>query len=104
MNMLEFGMNPQDAVDSPRFCIIPSKSKAPGVEQDRGGVCLEEGIKENVIAQLKSKGHSAIGPVTSYDRCIFGRGHIIKQEKTAGGERVLWAGCDGRSDGTAMGY
>ena len=102
--MLEFGMNPQEAIDSPRFCIVPSKAKAPGVEQDSGGVCLEDGIEKDVIAELKSLGHSVIGPVTNFDRYIFGRGHIIKQEKAVGGEKVLWSGCDGRSDGSVMGY
>jgi len=104
--MLEFGMNPQEAIDAPRFCIVPTKtSGAPGVEQAVGGVCLEEGIAEDVVAKLKSLGHSIIGPVKDFNRYIFGRGHIIRQKVGgASEERVLWAGCDGRSDGIAVGY
>ena len=96
-------MNPQEAVDAPRFCIIPSLKDAPGVEQDEGGVCLEDGIPVDVISELKSLGHAVIGPVVGYDRYVFGRGQIIRQREV-GGERVLWAGCDGRSDGLAVGY
>ena len=103
MNMLEFKMNPQEAVDAPRFCIKPSCKDVPGTEQDHGGVSLEDGISDNVIAELKSLGHDVIGPVVGRQRSLFGRGQIIRLCPVEG-EGVWWAGSDGRADGLAIGY
>ena len=103
MNMLEFQMNPQEAVDAPRFCIVPSRKDVPGVEQDRGGVAIEDGIPDVVISELKSLGHNVIGPVVGEQRKLFGRGQIIRLCPVEG-ENVWWAGSDGRADGLAIGY
>lgn len=102
LNMLEFGMNPQEALDAPRFCILPP-AKVPGNEHDAGGVALEEGISDSVIVKLKALGHCVVGPVRGHDRAVFGRGQIISP-RPVGGRNVLWAGSDGRGDGHAIGY
>lgn len=103
LNMLEFKMNPQEAVDAPRFCIVPIHKDVAGTEQDQGGVALEDGISNHVISELKCLGHEVIGPVVGKQRIVFGRGQIIRLCPVEG-ESVWWAGSDGRADGLAIGY
>ena len=86
-------MNPQEALDAPRLCILPPP----------GGVALEDGISESTITKLRAIGHDVMGPVTGHERCVFGRGQIITS-CPVDGERVWWAGSDGRGDGQAIGY
>ena len=50
VNMIDYGMDPQTALEAPRFCI---KSGDPN-----GLVSVEEGISEEVVATLKKMGHS----------------------------------------------
>jgi len=103
LNMLEYGMDPQEALDAPRFCIIPSHNTHDNLE--RGVVAIEDGIPMETISKLKALGHRIQGPIAGYDRALFGRGQIIRS-KAGGGdrERVWWAGSDGRADGIAVGY
>ena len=88
--LLDDGLDPQSALDRPRFCI--------DVEESGGRVALEEGIPENVMAELETLGHPAY-PVRGYDRSLFGRGQVILREAATG---VLCAGSDPRADGCAM--
>jgi gamma-glutamyltranspeptidase/glutathione hydrolase len=93
VNMVAGGMNPQTAIDLPRFCI-------PQGTYD-GTVQLEEGISNQVLKDLKVKGHRMKANITGHARSIFGRAQIIKKDPETG---VLWAGSDGRADGCAMGF
>ncbi len=103
-------MNPQEALDVPRFCIIPPPKNVPGVEQQKGGcVALEEGIDDKTIAGLRALGHNVEGPVVGHERSLFGRGQIVtllhpSERRCEGVEQVWWAGSDGRADGLAIGY
>lgn len=101
-------MDPQEALDAPRFCI--------GTGYSSGGLVtsFEEGISLGTISKLKSMGHGVEGPVKGHDRSLFGRGQIIcsRPMKTKGKDldgsvervNVWWAGSDGRSDGMVLGY
>ena len=88
--LVDHGLDPQSALDLPRFCI--------DVEEAGGRVALEEGIPEQVIAELETKGHP-VYRVSGYDRSLFGRGQVILREAEIG---VLCAGSDPRADGCAM--
>lgn len=91
LNMLEFGMNPQEALDAPRFCIQPCPS---------GAVHFEDGVPEEVIQDLKRLGHVVEErPLVGDERMLFGRGQIIRLEENG----VLVAGSDPRGDGMAVG-
>ncbi len=85
--MVDSGLDPQAALDLPRFCI----------EDD--GVALEEGITDKVSADLAARGHP-VKKVSGLDRSLFGRGQIILRDPVSG---VLTAGSDPRADGLAMG-
>jgi gamma-glutamyltranspeptidase/glutathione hydrolase len=83
-------MDPQSALDMPRFCI--------DAEEHGGKAALEDGITLETMARLAEMGHS-IYPVTGYARALFGRGQIILRDPASG---VLTAGSDPRADGCAM--
>lgn len=99
-------MSPQKALDSPRFLIDGGTSG--------GLICtllisfsfdfrldFEEGISEEVIAELRRKGHNChMQPVKGQERSMFGVGQIIIREVSG----VLTAGSDPRHDGQAVGY
>jgi gamma-glutamyltranspeptidase/glutathione hydrolase len=84
------GLDPQSALDLPRFCITDGTAG--------GLVAIEEGIPEKTVADLKKRGHDIIR-VGGWERALFGRGQVILREPEAG---VLIAGSDPRSDGCAM--
>lgn len=90
---LACGMDPQAAIDQPRFCI------ADGTHN--GTVMMEGGIDDEIIMSLAEKGHNMVFDLEGFNRSIFGKAQIIKRDRTTG---VLWAGSDGRSDGCAMGF
>jgi gamma-glutamyltranspeptidase / glutathione hydrolase len=84
------GLDPQAALDRPRFCIDEG--------QAGGAVGLEEGIDVRVMARLAEMGHP-VAPVSGQGRALFGRGQIILRDAESG---VLWGGSDPRSDGCVM--
>jgi gamma-glutamyltranspeptidase/glutathione hydrolase len=96
LNMLAFKLDPQAALDAPRFCI-----GAEGMPGDGYGrkVFLEEGISESVCKQLRDMGHQA-EIVTGYGRSVFGRGQVIRSH-VEDGLTVFSAGSDPRGDGAA---
>jgi gamma-glutamyltranspeptidase/glutathione hydrolase len=90
VNLLDDGLNPQDTLDQPRFCIEDGTSK--------GEVAMEQGIAEETLSRLAEMGHR-VHLTTGYNRAIFGRGQIILRDPATG---VLCAGSDPRADGCAM--
>ncbi len=91
VDMLDDGLEPQAAVDRPRFCIDPVDGP--------GKVHLETGVPATTAEALKARGHGIVAGVSGYERALFGRGQIIRHD--AGG--VLAAGSDPRADGKAIG-
>lgn len=82
------GLDPQAALDRPRFCL------------DDGVVLLEEGVPAKTAAELKSRGHR-VRMVRGHERAVFGRGQVILRDAESG---VLCGGSDPRADGCAMGF
>jgi gamma-glutamyltranspeptidase/glutathione hydrolase len=93
VNMVARGLDPQTAIDEPRFCI------ADGTHQ--GVAFLEPGVTAKTEATLLARGHCLSIEAKGEHRGLFGKAQIIKRDPQTG---VLWAGSDGRSDGCAMGY
>jgi gamma-glutamyltranspeptidase/glutathione hydrolase len=88
--MVDDHLDPQQALDQPRFCISEAEAG--------GDIRLEEGIPSSVIDDLSALGH-AVGQVSGHERALFGRGQIIRRDAESG---VLIAGSDPRADGCAM--
>lgn len=84
------GLDPQAALDRPRFCI--------GDGAAGGRVSLEEGIPAATVAALAGMGHP-VDVVAGHERALFGRGQIIRRDPETG---VLCGGSDPRADGCAM--
>jgi len=83
------GLDPQDALDLPRFCLEDG--------QPADTVALEEGIPLRSMARLAEMGHN-VRPVSGWGRALFGRGQVILREANG----VLRAGSDPRADGCAQ--
>ncbi|XP_012733403.2 glutathione hydrolase-like YwrD proenzyme [Fundulus heteroclitus] len=102
LNMLEFGMNPQQALDAPRIFVQYEE------KTNQWLVNLEEGIDQEVAVELRRRGHRVNWPVTGHERAQFGCGQIIAVgdwwNPSVSPCRVLWAGSDPRADGCAQGY
>ena len=99
-NLVDLDMNPQQALDMPRFRLNADIGKGVGAEDAGGEVLLEEGFLPEVVAALKEKGHQ-ITQLSGQKRMLFGGGQVIWRDPTSG---VLIAGSDPRKDGCAMGY
>jgi gamma-glutamyltranspeptidase/glutathione hydrolase len=84
------GLDPQSALDLPRFCITEGTAG--------GQVALEEGMPEKTVDALRRRGHDIVR-MGGWERAVFGRGQIILREAKTG---VLIGGSDPRSDGCAM--
>ncbi len=88
--LADSGLDPQAALDLPRFCIEDGTAG--------GAVALEEGIPDEVMAALTKRGHQ-VQKVTGWERALFGRGQIILRDPQTG---ILVGGSDPRADGLAM--
>ena len=64
-------VDPQSALDRPRFCIEPDESGSV--------VALEEGISVKVMSELADMGHP-VRPVSGSARALFGRGQVIYRD------------------------
>jgi gamma-glutamyltranspeptidase/glutathione hydrolase len=84
------GLDPQSALDLPRFCI--------DADQAGGRVAIEEGMPQETFDGLQKMGHPVYS-VSGYERALFGRGQVILRDPVTG---VLCAGSDPRADGCAM--
>ncbi len=90
LGLVEDGLDPQAALDRPRFRVKPG--------DPAGHVRLEEGISPDVMAGLQAMGHP-VEMVSGMDRTMFGRGQVICRNPQSG---VLCGGSDPRADGCAM--
>ncbi len=96
MNIVDFGMNIQEAGDAPR--ILHNGSSEPTGERmtDGGSVSLESGFSPAVIERLKELGHK-IGR----DRGNFGGYQGIRYDPV---HDVYYGASESRKDGQAAGY
>jgi gamma-glutamyltranspeptidase/glutathione hydrolase len=97
--MINFGMDPQEALDKPRFKVAVSNTDhAVGKT-----IQLEQGITQDVAEGLRTMGYNVEHNSTFLN---FGWGQIIQEKMSGGkeGRRVYWAGSDPRADGMAIGF
>jgi len=93
IGLLDDGLDPQAALDEPRFCIAS--------DPPHGLVHLEEGLPEATLQALAARGHE-VERVDGIRRTgVFGKGQVILRDPQTG---VLVAGSDPRADGYAAAY
>lgn len=96
MNLIDYGMSPQQAGEQPRIEHTGSSTPAGGAMERGGAVRCEPGIPDSVIAQLVAMGHSIKGVDD-----VFGGYQAIWREEDP---LRYFGGSDPRKDGCAMGY
>ena len=90
--LIDDDLNPQEALDRPRWCLVAGTSSST--------LALEEGIPVQTMARLGQLGHAA-RPVSGQARGVFGNGQIIRRDRESG---VLFGGSDPRADGLVAAY
>lgn len=96
MNMLDFGMSPQQAGDQPRVEHSGSSSPWGGVMTGGGEVAFENGFDDSVKQALANRGHKI-----EEGSGAFGGYQAIWRED---GPLRYFGGSDPRKDGAALGY
>jgi gamma-glutamyltranspeptidase/glutathione hydrolase len=91
VNLIERGLNLQEAIDAPRVRYISGR-----------GVMMEDGLTQPVIDALVARGHERIlpGPGLTH-RALMGGGQAIMIDPATG---ALLGASDSRKDGLALGY
>jgi gamma-glutamyltranspeptidase/glutathione hydrolase len=91
INLIERGLNLQQAIDAPRVRYISGR-----------GVMMEESLTEPVIAALLRRGHERVLPPAGVmHRTFMGGGQAIMIDPATG---ALLGASDSRKDGLAIGY
>ena len=96
INLIDFGMNLQEAGDAPRIRHVSNQQPTGGEMLDGGKLSLESGFDYKVIRQLMKYGHKII-----YDLGSFGGYQAIMYDNETG---VYYGASESRKDGSAMGY
>lgn len=90
VNMVDFGMDPQAALDAPRFRVDEQGSRRVDVERT-----APLGLRK----ALATLGHDV--QATVFGEWFFGGGQVIAVDPETG---ALWGGSDPRKDGCAVGW
>ncbi|MBC8099838.1 MAG: gamma-glutamyltransferase, partial [Armatimonadetes bacterium] len=90
--LLDDALNPQAALDRPRWCLLDGDGAST--------LAVEEGYSVKTMARLAELGHR-VQPVSGRARGVFGDGHIIVRDPDSG---VLFGGSDPRKDGQVAAY
>jgi gamma-glutamyltranspeptidase/glutathione hydrolase len=96
VNLIDFGMNLQEAGDAPRARHDGSSEPTDEVMKDGGVVVLEQGARPETVAALRALGHR----VTVANDGDFGGYQAILRNA----EGVYFGASESRKDGAAQGY
>jgi gamma-glutamyltranspeptidase/glutathione hydrolase len=96
MNIIDYGMNVQEAGDAPRWDHTGSSSPRGDLAKDRGQIRVESGISYNTIRALMGKGHDVGHTMGSFG----GYQAILWDAKN----RVYRGASESRKDGQVSGY
>ena len=92
VNLVDRGMDPQSAIDEPRFSIF--------ADPPNGDIWVEDAIPVATISALAQLGHPARPASGALRTSVVGQGQIIVRDPETG---ALWGGSDPRGDGCAIG-
>lgn len=93
-NLLDRGMDPQSAVEEPRWSHMPGTPPRDKLPEE---LRLEQGFPAEVISALQAKGHK----IKIVERWSFGAAQVIVKEASSG---TWMAGADPRREGYAIGW
>ena len=96
INLIDFGMNLQEAGDAPRIRHQSDEQPTGGVMNNGGELALEQGFDFKEIRELIKKGHKII-----YDLGSFGGYQAIKIDYE---NKIYYGASESRKDGSAIGY
>lgn len=96
MNMIDFGMNLQEAGDAPRIDHGGSSSPTGEKASGRGVISLESGFDYSTIRKLMEMGHDV-----QFARGAYGGYQAIMYDA---GRKVFFGASESRKDGQAAGY
>lgn len=94
-NLIDFGMNVQEAGDAARFSHSGSSEPVGTMMTNGGRLALESGISKEVRTALERRGHHLA------ETDFFGGYQAIRWDAV---NRVYWGATDMRKDGQAAGY
>ncbi|MCH5374122.1 MAG: gamma-glutamyltransferase family protein, partial [Planctomycetes bacterium] len=96
VNLLDFGMNLQEAGDAPRIFHTGSSEPTGGAMTDGGIAQLESGFDDSVVRELMKRGHRI-----EFSHGPFGGYQAIMRDAKHG---VYFGASESRKDGQAAGY
>ena len=96
INLIDFGMNLQEAGDAPRISHGGSSQPTGEIMDDGGILNLESGFDYRVIRDLMSRGHKI-----QYAKGIYGGYQAIQWDAE---RKVYFGASESRKDGMAAGY
>ena len=96
INLIDFGMNLQEAGDAPRLRHSSNQQPTGGNMYDGGELSLESGFDYREIRQLIEYGHKVV-----FDLGSFGGYQAIMYDDEMG---VYYGASESRKDGSAIGY
>jgi gamma-glutamyltranspeptidase/glutathione hydrolase len=94
INLVDFGMNLQEAGDAPRIVHSGSSQPTDEIMLDGGSISLEKGFGEAIKKELEELGHTI-----KYDKGSFGGYQAIMKK-----DGVYFGASESRKDGQAAGY
>lgn len=96
VNLIDFGMNLQEAGDAPRFIHVGSSSPTGGLMTDGGSISMESGFSQTTRRTLMEKGHQLqdiLGIYGGYQAILFDAD-----------KQIYYGASESRKDGQAAGY
>ncbi len=97
VNIVDFGMNLQEAGDAPRFYHTGSSEPTGTVMRDGGRLSLESGVPTDVRQELVRRGHRLVGATGT----VFGGYQAILRDPVTS---VYFGASESRKDGLALGF
>ncbi len=94
INMIDFGLNLQEAGDAPRIVHSGSSQPTGEVMKDGGSLSIESGFGKQIEQELSNKGHAI-----KYQKGVFGGYQAIMFK-----DGVYYGASETRKDGQAAGY
>ena len=100
VNMIDFGMNVQEAGDAARVVHSGASQPTGGRMTNGGAVLIESGVSESVVEELRERGHAVAWGERSYVGSVGGYQAVWRDPETG----VYHGATEMRFDGAAAGY